>query len=120
VEDDFPIQTLPNCVMLVLSSLTSNALQALRQTNAPKLEIVAGRGLDPGNTQHMIRIEDNGPGIAPDVLARLTIDPVTTRAEEGGSGMGMIFCTRIMQSFGGAIAIDSAPSAGTRVTLTFP
>lgn len=120
VEDDFPIQTLPNCVMLVLSSLTSNALQALRQTNAPKLEIVAGRGPDPSNTQHMIRIEDNGPGIAPDVLARLTIDPVTTRAEEGGSGMGMIFCTRIMQSFGGAIAIDSAPSAGTRVTLTFP
>lgn len=120
VEDDFPILTLPNCVMLVLSSLTSNALQALVHTNAPQLEIVASRAPEAGNNQHMIRIEDNGPGIAPDVLARLTIDPVTTRAEEGGNGMGMIFCTRIMQSFGGAIAIDSAPSAGTRVTLTFP
>ena len=120
VEQDFPIPTLPNCVMLVLSSLTSNALHALRHTGAPRLEIVAGNAPEATGARHMIRIEDNGPGIAPDVLGRLTIDPVTTRAEEGGNGMGMIFCTRIMQSFGGAIAIDSAPSAGTRVTLTFP
>jgi two-component system response regulator PhcR len=120
VEQDFPIQTLPNCVMLVLSSLTSNALQALRHTAAPRLEIVAGNAPQGVGARYMIRIEDNGPGIDRDVLARLTIDPVTTRAEEGGNGMGMIFCTRIMQSFGGAIAIDSAPSAGTRVTLTFP
>ncbi|CAJ0774332.1 Adaptive-response sensory-kinase SasA [Ralstonia condita] len=121
VEHDFPIQTLPNCVMLVLSSLTSNALRALRDTSAPRLEIIAAHTTEAaGGGRHMICIQDNGPGIAPDVLARLTIDPVTTRAEEGGNGMGMIFCTRIMQSFGGAIAIDSAPSAGTRVTLTFP
>lgn len=120
VDQDFPISTLPNCVMLVLSSLTSNALHALQHTHAPKLEIIAGAAPEAGGTQHSIRIEDNGPGIAPDVLARLTIDPVTTRAEEGGNGMGMIFCTRIMQSFGGSIAIESAPSAGTRVTLTFP
>jgi two-component system response regulator PhcR len=120
VDEDFPVVTLPNCVMLVLSSLTSNALQALQHSPQPRLEIVAGHAPDAGGARHMIRIEDNGPGIAPDVLARLTIDPVTTRAEDGGNGMGMIFCTRIMQSFGGAIAIDSAPSAGTRVTLTFP
>jgi len=120
VEVDFPIVTLPNCVMLVLSSLTSNALHALRHTSAPRLEIVADSVSEGNGARHAIRIEDNGPGIAPDVLARLTIDPVTTRAEEGGNGMGMIFCTRIMQSFGGAIAIESAPSAGTRVTLTFP
>jgi two-component system response regulator PhcR len=120
VDQDFPIATLPNCVMLVLSSLTSNALHALRSTDAPRLEIVAGDLAEANGMRHMIRIEDNGPGIEPDILARLTIDPVTTRAEEGGNGMGMIFCTRIMQSFGGAIAIDSAPSAGTRVTLTFP
>lgn len=123
IERDFPILTLPNCVMLVLSSLTSNALHALRHTEAPRLQIVAAGATAHNGTPgagHTIRIEDNGPGIAPDILARLTIDPVTTRAEEGGNGMGMIFCTRIMQSFGGGIAIDSAPSAGTRVTLTFP
>uniref|UniRef100_UPI0018D1AE21 two-component system hybrid sensor histidine kinase/response regulator PhcR n=1 Tax=Ralstonia solanacearum TaxID=305 RepID=UPI0018D1AE21 len=123
IDRDFPILTLPNCVMLVLSSLTSNALHALRHTETPRLEIVAGVAAAANGTPgagYTIRIEDNGPGIAPDILARLTIDPVTTRAEEGGNGMGMIFCTRIMQSFGGGITIDSAPSAGTRVTLTFP
>ena len=38
----------------------------------------------------------------------------------GGSGMGMIFCNRVMQSFGGGIRIASTSGAGTTVTLDFP
>ena len=33
-------------------------------------------------------VADNGPGVPPDVLQRLTREPVTTRADAGGSGMG--------------------------------
>ena len=32
----------------------------------------------------------------------------------------MIFCNRVMQSFGGGIQIDSQSGAGTIVTLEFP
>lgn len=48
VDEDFPVVTLPNCVMLVLSSLTSNALQALQHSPQPRLEIVAGQAPDAG------------------------------------------------------------------------
>jgi signal transduction histidine kinase len=34
--------------------------------------------------------------------------------------MGMIFCNRIMQSFGGCLRIESELGAGTTVTMGFP
>lgn len=112
---DFPVYTLPNCVALVLSSVMSNALRALADVPAPSLRFVVEAVPRP-----RIRICDNGPGIPPEVMERLLVDPVTTYAEAGGSGLGMIFCNRVMQSFGGGIQIDSQSGAGTIVTLEFP
>ncbi len=112
---DFPVQTLPNCVALVLSSVMSNALRALGDVGAPLLRFVV-----VSKPRQEIRICDNGPGIPPEVMDRLLVDPVTTHAGAGGSGLGMIFCNRVMQSFGGGIRIASASGAGTTVTLDFP
>jgi two-component system response regulator PhcR len=115
MQGDFPVQTLPNCVALVLSSVMSNALRALAGVENPSLRFVV-----TAQPSQEIRICDNGPGIPPEVMGRLLVDPVTTYAGDGGSGLGMIFCNRVMQSFGGGIRIDSAPGAGTTVTLDFP
>lgn len=115
LQGDFPVQTLPNCVALVLSSVMSNALRALADVAAPSLRFVVA-----AQPHAAIRICDNGPGIPPEVMDRLLVDPVTTHASAGGSGLGMIFCNRVMQSFGGGIRIESAPGAGTTVTLDFP
>jgi two-component system, response regulator PhcR len=115
VQGDFVVPAMPNCVALVLSSLLSNALRALDGSTAPSLRLEVQGGPDPE-----IRMRDNGPGIAPEVKARLLLDPVTTHAGTGGHGMGMIFCNRIMQSFGGCLRIESALGEGTTVTMGFP
>lgn len=112
---DFPVPTPQNCVALVLSSVMSNALRALAGVGEPSLRFVL-----IGGERQEIQIRDNGPGIPPEVMDRLLVDPVTTHASDGGSGLGMIFCNRVMQSFGGGIRIASAPGAGTTVTLEFP
>jgi len=112
---DFPVHTLPNCVALVLSSVMSNALRALGDASVPSLRFEV-----QAQPTHEIRIRDNGSGIPPEVMERLLVDPVTTHAHTGGNGLGMIFCNRVMQSFGGGIRIDSAPGTGTTVTLDFP
>jgi two-component system response regulator PhcR len=52
------------------------------------------------------------------MMQRLLVAPVITNA--GVSNFGMIFCNRVMQSFGGSIRIASASGAGTTVTLEFP
>lgn len=115
LQEDFRISSLPNCVTLVLSSLLSNALRALRNWPAPMICFTITAGDHP-----QISIVDNGPGIPPDVLSRLLIDPVTTHADSGGNGWGMIFCKRIMQSFGGSISVRSVPGVSTSIILNFP
>ncbi|CAB3638041.1 hypothetical protein LMG27174_00277 [Paraburkholderia rhynchosiae] len=50
-------------------------------------------------------------------MHRLLVEPAIANA--GVSGFGMIFCYRVMQSFGG-IRIASPCGAGTTVTLEFP
>ncbi|WP_322101658.1 hybrid sensor histidine kinase/response regulator [Paraburkholderia sp. J41] len=114
VRGDFVVRAMPNCVALVLSSLISNALRELGAIHAPALQIEVIAGNEP-----QIRVRDNGPGIAPEIMARLLQDPVTTHAESGGHGMGMIFCNRIMRSAGGSLRIDSAWGEGTTVTMNF-
>src|SRR6185369_13259561 len=105
---------------LVLCTLTKNALLALRGRPQPALRIDLGREeTAPGPARRCIRFSDNGPGIPPEVLAKLTREPVTTRAGSGGNGMGLMFCNRVMQSIGGSIEIHSEPGYGTSVSLYF-
>lgn len=120
VLDDFQLPGRRDLLYLVLCTLTKNALMALRSTPQPVLRIEIGQ-TEPGHgpVRPCIRFADNGPGIAPQVLARLTHEPFTTRAESGGSGMGLVFCRRVMQSIHGDIAVESDLGRGATVTLYF-
>lgn len=115
IREDFAVTVLPNCVSLVLSSLLSNALRELQGRNAPALCFTV---LVDGHPQ--IRISDNGPGISHEMLDRLLLDPVNMASDSDANGWGIIFCKRIMQSFGGSIEVESAPDKGTTVILNFP
>lgn len=112
---DFIVRASPNCVALVLSSLLSNALRALHGHPAPRIKITVGVADRP-----FIIVEDNGPGIAPALLNRLLLDPVSMHGSEGGSGWGLIFCNRVMQSFGGHLRVQSEQGCSTTVTMNFP
>jgi two-component system response regulator PhcR len=112
---DFPVVTQPNCVALVLSSLLSNALRALAGVAAPAVRFTVTAQPTPS-----IAICDNGPGIPPEIKARLLTDPITTHAKSGGNGLGLILCNRVMQSCGGGLEIESTPGGGTTVVLDFP
>ncbi|MTW09860.1 response regulator [Pseudoduganella eburnea] len=115
VLNDFTVRASPNCVALVLSSLLSNALRALQQHPDPRIRITVGVDQRP-----FIIVEDNGPGIAPALLNRLLLDPVSMHGAEGGSGWGLIFCNRVMQSFGGHLRVQSEQGCSTTVTMNFP
>ena len=115
VQGDFTVRASPNCVALVLASLLSNALRALQEHPEPRIRITVGVADRP-----YIIVEDNGPGIAPALLNRLLLDPVSMHGSEGGSGWGLIFCNRVMQSFGGHLRVQSEQGCSTTVTMNFP
>ena len=104
---------------LVLCTLTKNALIALRGTAQPSLRIEVGQEPGPEGARPWIRLTDNGPGIPPEVLAKLTREPITTRAQSGGNGMALMFCQRVVQSMGGSIEILSTVGQGAAVSLYF-
>lgn len=121
---DFSLPGRRDLLYLVLCTLVKNALLALRQQPpaAPSVRVVLDRSAAlPGlPRQPTIAVIDNGPGIAPEVLARLTREPVTTRAASGGSGMGLLFGHRVMSTLGGALVVGSTPGHGATVRLHFP
>ncbi|MES2977877.1 MAG: hybrid sensor histidine kinase/response regulator [Pseudomonadota bacterium] len=124
LSSDFVLPDHRDLIYLVLCTLIRNAMFALHDnppTRSPVLHIAL---LNPSTTLNRdgfeICMSDNGPGIDPGVLARLTREPVTTRGDQGGTGMGLIFCRRVMESMRGSIHVQSKLSRGTSVTLRFP
>jgi two-component system, response regulator PhcR len=118
---DFELPGQRDLLYLVLCTLTKNAMLALRGRAQPRLHITLESiaHAPAGGHNAAIRFTDNGPGIAPGILSRLTFEPVTTRAQQGGSGMGLMFCRRVVQSMGGQIEVRSGPGLGASVTLLF-
>jgi two-component system response regulator PhcR len=124
VAADFVLPGRRDLLYLVLCTLVKNATLALRPDPPlqPRVHVWLGREAPaPGlPVQAAIHVSDNGPGISPDVLKRLTFEPTTTRANAGGSGMGLVFCRRVMTSLGGSIVVKSEAGQGATVSLYFP
>ncbi|WP_218014871.1 histidine kinase famiy protein [Teichococcus rhizosphaerae] len=68
----------------------------------------------------LLSIADNGPGMPPDILARV-MDPFFTTKEEGkGTGLGLSMVYGFAKQSGGALCLDSGLGSGTTVRLYFP
>lgn len=72
----------------------------------------------PGGTYVCLRVQDDGTGMAPDVLARI-FDPFFT-TKFTGRGLGLAAVLGILRSHRGAVQIDSAPGEGTTFEVFLP
>lgn len=66
----------------------------------------------------IIEIADTGVGIPSEQLTKV-LDPFFTTKEKG-TGLGLSVVYGVVERHGGRLAIDSAPGAGTRVTIRLP
>ena len=70
-----------------------------------------------------VSIADTGMGIPPDKLS-LIFEPFFRcggkNEKHSGSGLGLTFCKKIMESHKGCIAVSSKEGEGTTFVLTFP
>jgi len=98
----------------VLHSLLANAVEAIQQGGTIE---IAGKTV-PGQQRVELTIRDSGPGMTAEQLERVFTPFYTTKAK--GLGVGLALAKRIVERFGGRIAIDSAPGRGTAVCLSMP
>ncbi|MDE7222577.1 MAG: ATP-binding protein, partial [Acetatifactor sp.] len=71
-----------------------------------------------------IRIRDNGRGIPQEEIDRITepfymVDKSRSR-KEGGAGLGMSLCQRILQLHGGSWKMKSTLGEGTEILIRLP
>jgi PAS domain S-box-containing protein len=67
-----------------------------------------------------LTVQDDGEGMAPEVLARALEPFFTTKPAGKGTGLGLSQVYGTMKAHGGSLHIDSSPGAGTRVAMIFP
>ncbi|QEM69306.1 transporter substrate-binding domain-containing protein [Geobacter sp. FeAm09] len=101
----------------VVVNLIINACQALPDSGR---SIFLATRFDPAAGTVIVRIRDEGVGIAPEQLPHVTDPFFTTKRTRGGTGLGLSISAGIVKDHGGTLAFDSAPNRGTTVTLSFP
>ncbi|WP_193176567.1 ATP-binding protein [Oricola nitratireducens] len=67
-----------------------------------------------------VSIADTGVGISETDLSRVTEPFFSTKETGEGLGLGLSISNSIIEDFGGTLAVDSAPGAGTRVRVSLP
>ncbi|MET0401903.1 MAG: HAMP domain-containing sensor histidine kinase [Cystobacter sp.] len=65
-------------------------------------------------------VEDNGPGIPPEVLARLFEPFFTTKPPGKGTGLGLALCREYVTRVGGTLHAENRPEGGARFILMLP
>ncbi len=103
----------------VLLNLVINAEQAMLSANGRGI-LVVRTWHDAGNESVILEINDDGPGIAPDVQLKI-FDPFFTTKEVGkGTGLGLTVAYAIVQEHGGRIRLESRLSAGASFYVELP
>jgi polar amino acid transport system substrate-binding protein len=126
----------------VIVNLVLNACQAMESCNKRKRELayqpMANLIAIGEDTEHspwdifvttaydqeagtvIVEVRDEGVGILPEHLPRLTDPFFTTKRDSGGTGLGLAISSEIIRDHGGTISFNSKPGEGATVTVTLP
>lgn len=109
-----PVVCAPHRMGQVIVNLLVNAAQAIEK----KGEIHVSTRAD--GEEAVIRVRDNGVGMAPEVQRQLFRPFFTTKPVGKGTGLGLHMCERIVRAHGGRIDVWSQPGQGSEFTVRFP
>lgn len=105
-----------------LGNLFQNALQALEDSKnispANPNPFILWTLENTGTSQLLLRIEDNGPGIPPEIQPRLFTPFVTSKAQ--GTGLGLSFVKKVMSDHKGTVTYVQNRKNGACFELVFP
>lgn len=112
---EFALRTDPQLLHEALLNLLRNAIEAVSGDPAGEVRLEAAA--EPGKGA-VIRLSDNGPGIPPEVRARLFEPFVTTKAS--GAGLGLPISRKLVRSLGGELELQPGNPRGTVAIVRFP
>jgi signal transduction histidine kinase len=127
---DHPVLADPTQIHQIVMNLGVNAVHALSDQGG-KIRVSldpaevddgpfpAAPGLPPGRYM-VLTVSDDGAGMDQATLGRIYEPFFSTKAPGKGTGLGLAMVHSIVRAHQGAIAVESAPGAGTSFKVYFP
>jgi signal transduction histidine kinase len=106
-----PITGLAGEIQQLVSNIISNAIDAVPTSGT--LKINASPVKLAGGASIRLKIEDDGPGIAPENLKRI-FEPFFTTKKDVGTGLGLWVCKEIAERHGGSVQVESKNANGAK------
>ncbi|AWN37116.1 ATP-binding protein [Methylobacterium radiodurans] len=119
-EGAFPVLGEPDELARVVENLVENAVRYGGESVAVELAHMEGRH----GPEIVLTVRDDGPGIAPEHIPRLTerfyrVNVASSR-EKGGTGLGLAIVKHSLNRHQGRLQIESALAVGTTVRAVLP
>jgi two-component system nitrogen regulation sensor histidine kinase NtrY len=111
---DLQLEVDVNLFEQVLINLIVNGIEALK--NNPAGHIVISGYIDASH-RTVIKVEDNGPGMSPELLEKIFIPFFSTK--KNGSGIGLSLCKQILMLHKANIHVQSKEGVGTAFVMQF-
>jgi NtrC-family two-component system sensor histidine kinase KinB len=99
----------------VLLSLLANAIRYAHMQDTVRIRA----SVLPGGQHVQVSVQDQGPGIAPELQERI-FQRFSQLPTQGGSGLGLSIAREFMTSQGGQLGVESAVGKGSTFFLTLP
>jgi len=107
----------PEQMQRVFVNLADNALDALGESEGPRLLVISTR-LNESRNMVRIEVQDNGIGIAPGDYEQLFLPYFSTKRK--GTGLGLAIVRQIITEHNGAIRAEPNSPRGTRIVIELP
>ncbi|CAH8207100.1 putative Histidine kinase [Vibrio aestuarianus] len=112
---DFLVNLNDTMFSFVIFNLIRNATYYFDSHPNSKVDII----IDTGQQENCVIFRDTGPGIDASISQKI-FDDFFTYNKSGGSGLGLSYCRRVMETFSGRIECHSIPGEFTEFKLYFP
>ncbi|PWK65845.1 ATP-binding protein [Aminobacter sp. AP02] len=109
----------PDQLSQVLINLLVNAEHALHGWDGER-QITVSTHRHPESGNIVVKVADTGPGIPDEILPRIFEPFFTTKDVGAGTGIGLSFCHRIVQSHQGTIRVETTRGGGSTFVISLP
>ncbi|QAY77279.1 PAS domain-containing sensor histidine kinase [Sphingosinicella sp. BN140058] len=103
-------------IQQVLVNLLRNAAEAMGEMPQEERRIVVSAQPEADAERLAIAVRDTGPGLSPEMLDRLFTPFVS--GKEGGMGVGLSICKRIVEAHGGTLTAENNEDGGATFRFT--
>jgi signal transduction histidine kinase len=113
IPEEIELNLQRNRMERVFTNLVANAVEAMPEGGEIRISASMVRG------EALVEVEDDGPGIAPEIRANL-FQPFVTAGKKNGLGLGLASARQTVLDHGGDMWVESAPRGGAAFRFRLP